>query len=425
MLNVVGIAFLIMIILNYSLEITLTLLNLRHLKEKAGDLPSVFRDKIDGDIYRKSVRYNCEYGQFDLLEIAVSFLLVVLLVYCGGFALIDCMARTIHPEGYYLPALLFGVTFFMIRFVVNLPFNLYHTFAIEQRYGFNKTTPRLYVSDLVKSLALSALIGIPLYIGILWFMASAGSYWWIWCWCFVEAAQVFLLIIYPVWIAPLFNRFMPLEEGELREEIGSLSRRVGFPLQGIFIMDGSKRSRHSNAYFAGLGRKKRIVLFDTLIQQMHVPQIIAVLAHEFGHYKLGHIRKLFLLNSISSLVGLYLLSRLFQVEVFYYGFGFSHPSNYAALVIFSLGISALSFLFTPLFSLLSRRFEYHADAFAIDVLEKPTIMAEVIALLAKENLLNLNPHPWYSFFHYSHPAPAERVRATEEAIALTKPEKSL
>ena len=425
MLNVVGVAFLVMIILNYSLEITLTLLNLRHLKEKAGDLPSTFRDQIDSETYKKSVRYNLESGQFEILEMAVSFLLVVFFVYCGGFELVDRMARGFRPEGYYLPALVFGVTFFLVRFLVNLPFNLHHTFVIEERYGFNKTTPRLYVSDLVKSLALSALLGIPLYLGIMWFMASAGYYWWVWCWCFIEAIQIFLLIIYPVWIAPLFNKFMPLEEGELREEIRSLSGRVGFPSQGIFIMDGSKRSLHSNAYFAGLGKKKRIVLFDTLLEQLHVSQILAVLAHEFGHYKLHHIKKLFVLNSVSSLIGLYLLSQLFRVEVFYYGFGFSHPSNYAALVIFSLGVSALSFLFTPFFSILSRRFEYHADKFAIAALEKPKAMAEVIALLTKKNLLNVNPHPWYSFFHYSHPAPVERVRAIEKAIADTKPQKSL
>ena len=425
MLNVVGVAFLVMIILNYALEITLTLLNLRHLKEKAGDLPSVFRDQIDSETYKKSARYNLESGQFEILEMAISFLLVVFFVYCGGFELVDRMARNVRPGGYYLPALVFGVTFFLVRFLVNLPFNLHHTFVIEERYGFNKTTPRLYVSDLVKSLALSALLGIPLYLGIMWFMASAGDYWWVWCWCFIEAIQIFLLIIYPVWIAPLFNKFMPLEEGELREEIRSLSGRVGFPSQGIFIMDGSKRSLHSNAYFAGLGKKKRIVLFDTLLEQLHVSQILAVLAHEFGHYKLHHIKKLFVLNSVSSLIGLYLLSQLFRVEVFYYGFGFSHPSNYAALVIFSLGVSALSFLFTPFFSILSRRFEYHADKFAIAALEKPKAMAEVIALLTKKNLLNVNPHPWYSFFHYSHPAPVERVRAIEKAIADTKPQKIL
>jgi len=421
MLNVVGATFLVMIILNYSLEITLTILNLRHLKEKAGDLPSIFRDKIDGDTYRKSVHYNLESGQFELLEMAVSLLLVVFFVYCGGFELLDRMTRAIRPEGYYLPALVFAVTFFLIKFSVNLPFSLYHTFIIEERYGFNKTTPRLYISDLGKSLALSALIGIPLYLGILWFMASTGSYWWIWCWCFVEAIQIFLLIIYPIWIAPLFNKFTPLEEGELREEIRSLSRSVGFPLQGIFIMDGSKRSRHSNAYFAGLGKKKRVVLFDTLMEQMKIPQVIAVLAHEFGHYNLGHLKKMLILNSVASLAGLFLLSRLFQAEIFYYGFGFSHPSNYAALIIFGLGISTLSFLFTPVFSLLSRKFEYDADQFAVNVLKTPKTMAEVIALLTKENLLNLNPHPGYSFFHYSHPAPVERIQAIEKAIAKKSP----
>ncbi|MBW1678565.1 MAG: M48 family metallopeptidase, partial [Deltaproteobacteria bacterium] len=307
-------------------------------------------------------------------------------------------------------------TIFFIKILVDLPLNLYSTFFIEQRYCFNKTTPGLFFSDLIKSLALSALIGIPVYLGMVWFMAKAGDYWWIWCWCFIEAIQILLLIIYPIWIAPLFNKFTPIEDGELKEKIISLSKKINFPSQGIFTIDGSKRSKHSNAYFTGLGRKKRIVLFDTLIQQMKIPQILAVLAHEFGHYKLHHIKKIFILNSILFMVSLYLLSHLFRIEIFYRGFGFSNPSNYAALVIFSLCISTLSFLFTPFFSMLSRRFEYQADKFALKNLENPKIMAEVITVLTKENLMNLNPHPWYSFFNYSHPAPVERVQAIEKFI---------
>ncbi|MCD6352776.1 MAG: M48 family metallopeptidase, partial [Proteobacteria bacterium] len=313
-------------------------------------------------------------------------------------------------------ALIFGASIFLIKLIIDIPFNIYTAFVIEERYGFNKTTPGLYAADFIKSLILSAFVGIPIYVGMLWFMAKAGDYWWLWCWCFIETIQALLLIIFPVWIAPLFNKFTPIEEGELKEKILSLSKKVGFPSQGIFIMDGSKRSQHSNAYFTGLGKKKRIVLFDTLVQQMKLSQILAVLAHEFGHFKLHHIKKIFIINSIVFLVSLYCLSHLFRLEIFYHGFGFFHSSNYAALVILGLSVSSLSFIVTPLFSMLSRRFEYKADEFAIKNLDDPQAMPEVIAVLTRENLMNINPHPWYSFFHYSHPTPVERINSIKKLL---------
>jgi STE24 endopeptidase len=417
MLNPVGVTFLVLILLNFFLETVLKLLNLRHLKQTAHSLPAVFQDFIDQATHEKTVHYNLDSGKFSFLEMTVSLLVIIFFVYWGGFDWIDRIARSSDPNGYYLPALIFVVVFFLINTVIDLPFDLYGTFVIEERYGFNKMTPRLFVSDLIKSLAVSALIGIPIYLGILWFMAKAGVFWWVWCWGFLMGIQILMLIIYPIWIAPLFNKFTPLEDGELKDAIRSLTRKTGFPFQGVFTMDGSKRSKHSNAFFTGLGNKKRIVLFDTLIAQMKIPQIVSVLAHEIGHYKLRHIKKLFVISSLGSLLSLYLLSRLFNLEIFYLGFGFSHPSTYAALVILSLSLSSLSFLFTPLFSALSRRFEYKADEFAIKNLEDSKPMAEVIAVLAKENLSNLNPHPWYSFFHYSHPSPVERVKAMEKITA--------
>jgi len=417
MLNAVGITFLVLILLNFFLEAFLKLLNLRHLKQTAGSLPAVFQEYIDPETHEKTIRYNLDSGKFSFLEMVVSLLVIIYFVYWGGFDWIDQIARSSNPNGYYLPALIFGILFFLIKTVIDLPFDLYGTFVIEERYGFNKMTPRLFVSDLLKSLALNALIGIPIYLGILWFMAKAGIFWWVWCWVFLMAIQILMLIIYPIWIAPIFNKFTPLEDGELKDAILSLTQKAGFPFQGVFTMDGSKRSKHSNAFFTGIGNKKRIVLFDTLIAQMKIPQILSVLAHEIGHYKLRHVKKLFVVSSLGSLLSLYLLSRLFNLEIFYHGFGFSHPSTYAALVILSLSLSSLSFLFTPLFSALSRRFEYKADEFALKNLDDPRPMTEVIAILAKENLSTLNPHPWYSFFHYSHPSPVERVKAMERIIA--------
>ena len=424
MFNAVGIIFLAMVIINLSLDIALNFFNIRHLKQKGGHLPAVFRDQIDQETYKKSINYNLDLGKFDILETVVSFLVVIYFVYLGGFERIDTMARIFSPNGYYLTALIFGLTVFFIKFLVSIPFDLYNTFIIEERYGFNKTTPGLYFSDLVKSVLLSALIGIPVYLGMIWFMAKSVNYWWIWCWCLIEAIQIILLVIYPIWIAPLFNKFYPIEDKVLKEKVLSLSKKPNFFSQGVFTMDGSKRSSHANAYFTGLGRKRRIVLFDTLIKQMNISQVLAVLAHEIGHYKLHHLKKIFILNSLTFLICFYLLNCLFRLDIFYRGFGFSHASNYAALVIFSLGISAISFLFAPFFSMIARRFEYQADKFAIKNIEDPRTMVEAITILTKENLMNLNPHPWYSFFHYSHPAPVERVQAIEKVIGSFEPPNS-
>ncbi|HNU71618.1 MAG TPA: M48 family metallopeptidase [Thermodesulfobacteriota bacterium] len=416
MFNSIGITFLILIALNFAIDKILTALNLRHLRRSAGTLPPVFHKSVDQETYRKSIAYNADAQKLGIVESIVSLVLVLILVYGGGFKWLDAVARSADPVGYYLPAVVFGMAVFAVSFLADLPFNLYDTFVIEERYGFNTMTPRLFISDLVKNLFLSALIGIPIYLGVLWFMRAAGSLWWLWCWIFLQAVQLLLIIIYPTWIAPLFNTFKPLEPGELKESIKSLAQRTSFPLREVLIMDGSKRSSHSNAYFTGLGKKKRIVLYDTLVNQMTVAQLLAVLAHELGHFTLRHIRKRVILNGILSLVSLYVISRLFGMAEFYNGLGFSHPSNYAALVIFSLCASAFSFLVTPVLSTLSRRLEYHADSFAVNTLMQPEAMKEAIVILSKKNLTNLNPHPWYSFFHYTHPAPVERIQAIEKAI---------
>jgi STE24 endopeptidase len=421
MLNVVGIVFLVLILINFLLGTALTVLNLRHLRGKAASLPAVFEPYVDVSTYQKSVAYNADAEKFGIAESVVSLLLIVFLVFGGGFLWIDAVARGVAPDGYYVPALIFGIAVFLIQFLADLPFSLYDTFAIEERYGFNQTTPRLFLSDTVKSLAVSALIGIPVYLGILWFMVSAGSLWWLRCWLFLQVVQILLLIAYPTVIAPLFNKFTPIKEGDLKERIVALLKKVAFPFTGIFVMDGSKRSRHSNAYFAGIGKKKRIVLYDTLVEQMNTPQILAVLGHELGHFTKRHVRKRLILQSLLALGSLYALGQLFQMELFYQGLGFPHPSNYAALVIFGLCASALSFVFTPLFSKLSRSYEYKADEFAVKHLDQPEALKDVIVLLSKENLANLHPHPWYSFFHYTHPSPVERIQAIDEAIARFGP----
>ena len=411
MLNTVGTLFLIFFCFTLFLDVALTLLNMRHMGGSGSSLPPVFKPYVDGETYRRSVAYNRDEARFGLVGAFVDGALLIALIYFGGFDAIDNFVRSFFPDGYFAPALGFAGAIVIIKFILGLPFDLYDTFVIEERHGFNRTTPKLFVIDFFKGLALLIVIGVPLYLAVLWFMAAAGPYWWLWTWIFLESFQILMVIIYPIWIAPLFNKFKPLEDGPLKDEILKLSEKAEFPLEKIFVMDGSKRSSHSNAYFTGLGKKKRIVLFDTLLNQMDQAKIVSVLAHEIGHYKLKHIRKSLIFSALISLAGLWILSLLMSSQAFYHGLGFTHSSNYAALIIFSMCASTVSFLFKPIFTAVSRRHEYQADRFAVEKTGDRESMAEVIVILTKENLSNLNPHPWYSFFHYSHPAPVERVNS--------------
>jgi len=294
-----------------------------------------------------------------------------------------------------------------------LPTGLYATFVIEGRFGFNKTTLKLYLIDKLKSFLVSLVIGIPFLFGVFYLMEESGPYWWLWAFLFILAFEILMVILYPTLIAPLFNKFEPLKEGELRQRILTLAEKTGFKTSGIYTMDGSRRSTHSNAYFTGLGRVKRIVLFDTLVEQMTAGQGLAVLAHEIGHYKMKHIRKMLLLQGLLLFAGLYLLSFLVGYEPLFRAFGLG-PSSHAALVLFSLLSGPFTFYLTPVMNLVSRRHEYEADRFAVRTLEEGRAMEEALFNLTVKNLSNLTPHPWYSAYHYSHPSVVERIRAIRQ-----------
>jgi STE24 endopeptidase len=242
-------------------------------------------------------------------------------------------------------------------------------------------------------------------------MGATGSYWWLYAFAFLATVQLLLMYLYPVFIAPLFNTFTPLEEGSLKDQIFSLAEKIGFKTSGIFIMDGSKRSSHGNAYFTGFGAIKRIVLFDTLIENLSEPQAISVLAHEMGHERKGHIKKTLVISLITTCLGFWVLSLFINYQPFYQAFGFPTKSYHAALVIFAFASSPITYFLSPLFSLLSRKHEYEADRFAIDAVGGCDDLCEALLSLSKNSLSNLTPHPWYSFFHYSHPTLTERLQA--------------
>jgi STE24 endopeptidase len=302
----------------------------------------------------------------------------------------------------------------VVFFLVSLPFSLYSTFVIEQKYGFNRMTLKLWLVDLAKSILLSLLIGGPILAAVLWFMnRHLLGLWWLYVWILLSFVQIFIAAIFPVFLLPLFNKLTPLEEGGLKQQILALAQKINFRLSGIYTMDGSKRSTHSNAFFAGLGKLRRIVLFDTLVKSLTEPELLAVLAHEMGHNVKKHVRTGLLISSVVSLAALYVLSFLVNKPWFYEAFQFAQPSAYAALLIFMKTSGAFTFFLSPLSSILSRKHEYEADRFAAEVMEKPEPMIQGLVKLTRDNLSNLTPHPWYSFFYYSHPTVMERIRALE------------
>jgi STE24 endopeptidase len=393
-------------------ETFLSILNLRHVRSNSGAVPPAFSGVVDPETYARSVTYTLTRGRFGIATSLASSAVLLLIVLSGVLGAADEVARgiRIHP---YLQGVLyiFFVAFFFQ--VVSLPIRLYSTFGIETRFGFNRMTPRLFALDTLKGLALSAAIGLPVLLGLFWFMDKAGSLWWIWAFLAMTAFQLVMSLLYPLLIAPLFNKFTPLEEGALRERILALSSTLGFRTSGIFVMDGSRRSRHSNAYFTGIGRVKRIVLFDTLIKRMNEEEILAVLAHEIGHEKRRHVQKGLIVSMIMSLTGFWILSLLLPYLPLYQAFGFKSASYHAILVLLAFCSGPFTFFLSPLGSIWSRRHEYEADRFAVEGVGGADGLKGALMRLTKDNLSNLTPHPLYSFCHYSHPTISERLAAIE------------
>jgi STE24 endopeptidase len=296
-----------------------------------------------------------------------------------------------------------------------LPFGLYRTFVLEERFGFNRTTLRMWVGDRVKSLLVQTLLGVPLLYAAYAFMRFTGPLWWVWLAAFLVLFQLFMLWLYPAVIAPLFNRFAPLPDGPLRERLERLADDSGFRNRGLFVMDASRRSAHSNAYFTGIVRP-RIVLFDTLVQRMSVDEAASVLAHEIGHYRAHHVQRRLALGIAATVVALFALSRLVPWPPLHEAFGFAAPTLHGAVALLMLGGGAFVFWLQPLAALMSRRHEYEADRFAVRF-GAPAALKTALLRLTGENLSNLHPHPWYSAWHYSHPVLVERLAAIDRAAA--------
>jgi STE24 endopeptidase len=411
----VTLAFLLFFALQQLVEAGLLLLNLRQAARSRG-VPATLAGKVEPERAERSREYTLAKGRFALVSMAGSAAITLVALFSGLLPWLDRALSGLGLSGAHRFSA-FLVLLSLAGAVVSLPFTLYGTFVLEARFGFNRTTLRLWLSDQAKGLLVQAAIGIPLLYAVYGFMRFAGAAWWLWLFAFLVAVQVVLTWAYPTLIAPLFNRFDPLPEGELKERLAALAREAGFRNRGLYLMDASRRSGHSNAYFTGLFRP-RIVLFDTLVQKMSVDEAAGVLAHEIGHFRRHHVHRMLAVSLAGLLAILFALSRLVPWPPLYAAFGFDAPSLHAALALAFLCGGAFLFWLSPLAAFFSRRHEYEADRYAVRLARAPAALKSALLRLDGENLGNLHPHPWYSAWHYSHPALVERLEAIDRAAAM-------
>ncbi len=405
-----ALAVLVLLAIKAAAQLGLELCNRRHVLAHADSMPQAIQGFMDQETYRKSVTYTLAKNKIERLEIAWDALILGLLVFSG---ILPWLYREVigrwGGSAFILAGYLIGVA--LIISLTALPWSWYHQFRLEERFGFNTTTVRLWLVDRVKGFSLAILLGYPLVLLILKVVEWTGNSWWIWSWAVLLAFQLLMAVLAPALILPLFNKFTPLPEGTLKERLLGLAERTRFRAQSIQVMDGSKRSRHSNAFFTGFGRFRKIVLFDTLIQQLTESELEAVLAHEIGHYRHKHIPKMLLISACTSLGGFFALSLLAQASWFAPAFGFPPGSLVPSLLLFVLLSGLVTFWFSPLSNLWSRKNEYEADAYAADVMGSPQDLVGALRKLTEKNLSNLTPHPAYSTFYYSHPTLLEREAA--------------
>ncbi|MGI9229031.1 MAG: M48 family metallopeptidase [Gammaproteobacteria bacterium] len=381
--------------------------HIRHIQAHRDTVPTAFSDKISLPEHQKAADYCSAKTAVGVFGGIIATLLLLLWTYGGLLELVD---QTIRASG--LSGLWSGTVFMLavivIAAILQLPLDLYHTFGLEQRFGFNKMTPGLFITDLLKNTALLLLIAPPLLLLVLWLMTNAGQYWWVYVWLTWLGFSLFMMWAYPAFIAPLFNKFRPLQDTDLKTRIENLLTRNGFASNGIFVMDGSARSTHGNAYFAGLGANKRIVFFDTLIDDLSHEEIEAVLAHELGHFKCNHIKKRIVVLGVLFLLGFAILGYLAGQDWFYHGLGVSTASSYMALTLFFMVAPVFSFALQPIFSGISRQHEFEADDFAAQQAQT-AMLIQALVKLYRENANTLTPDPLYSAYYDSHPPAPVRI----------------
>ena len=380
----------------------------------SNELPEELKGIYDAEKYRKSQDYLKVKHKFALLTSTLTFVVMLLFFYFKGFAGVDNFARSYSANPIVIALIFFGALG-LAADILSTPFQLYSQFVIEQKFGFNKTTPKTYIFDKLKSWLLGAVIGGGLLSLIIWIYDSTGEYFWLIAWAVITAFMLFMTMFYSSLIVPLFNKQTPLEEGELRNAINDFAVKTGFKLDNIYVIDGSKRSTKANAYFSGLGMKKRIVLYDTLIKDHTTEELVAVLAHEIGHYKKKHTLKGMFMSVVQTGLMLYIISLFIGNPVLSQALGAQQGSFHMGILAFGLLYSPLSLLLGILMNQLSRKYEFEADRFAGENYNASALQ-QALKKLSVNNLSNLKPHPIYVFFHYSHPPLLERLKALEKLV---------
>ncbi len=404
-LTLILVLYLAVVLVGYLLKF----MNLRHLDAHGAEVPSEFAGVIDGDLLTRTRDYTLTHTRFGFAASAFRHLLTLIFLFGGILPWYNQLILS-WDRSFVVSGILFFLLLTGCVTLLSIPFDLYTTFGIENRFGFNTVTPRLWVADQVKGLVVSTLVLAVVLAGGLWLVQVSPRGWWFSVWCFYLFFGLFMMYISPTVIEPLFNKYTAVDDPDLEAEIRGLMEKIGIRVSRVFKMDASRRSTHSNAYFTGIGRVKRIVLFDTLLEKLDRREILAVLAHEGGHWKKRHLLKGIVLSQLLALGACYLAFLFTRSDLLTKLFGVTPPSFYAKVLILGFLFGIVSFPLTPVFAALTRRYEREADAFAVQVTGDAEGLASSLVKLARDNLSNLHPHPWYAAFYYSHPPVVERVR---------------
>ena len=405
------IAFALALTMSLVLKFWLASRQIRHVARNRGAVPAAFAEKITLATHQKAADYTITKVRFGLLELAWGAALTIAWTLLGGLSALNQLLAGVLDNALTQQVALLAA-FATIGGILDLPFTLYQTFVIEERFGFNKTRLALWLQDFAKSLLLSALIGLPFITLVIWMMGATGAWWWLWVWGVWMGFNLLALLIYPTWIAPMFNKFQPLQDPQVKERVTALMARCGFTSKGFFVMDGSKRSAHANAYFTGFGASKRVVFYDTLLAQLSPPEVDAVLAHELGHFTHRHVIKRIVAMFALSLVGFFALGWVSQQVWFFTGLGVvpnvGAPNDALALLLFMMVLPLLGTFIGPAFAQMSRKHEFEADAYAVAQTSGPALASALLKLF-EDNASTLTPDPVYVQFYYSHPPATERL----------------
>ena len=406
--------FIALILIKFLLETYLKIRNLKSIDNNKDSVPPRFKDVVTEEEYKKSILYNTDRIKFQIFT--ALFGSVVLIIFTIG-GLLNYLTQVVMDmtSSNVLGAVLLGLLLIIVEEIISIPISIYSTFVIEERHGFNKTTKKTFVTDIFKSLFISGAISSILYATVIFIIISAGDLWWIYAFAAVFTLQAIIFFLYPVLIMPLFNKFEPLDDEQFKKPIEKLLEKVDFKSKGLFVMNASLRSTHGNAFFTGFGKNKRIVFFDTLLKTINPDEMEAILGHELGHYKLGHIRKTLISSLVFGFLGFYILNEIFKSDNFFIAHGLENLTVYSKFLMFYLVIGSYTFFTKPITSALSRKREFEADDFSFQFTDGEHMISGLLKL-TKDNASNLTPDPLYSSYYYSHPPIAERVASIENKL---------